>query len=168
MKTYKIENFGSDMYQNDKFGGAIHAIIEAIFNAKMDKSWDRIISIGTGPITFEGTVEYEDSQDSDLDDVYSYIHQSCYYVANLMRSYLHNEYFKDSQFFGFVTGCLYAMGNEYREPGRDSVVASIAYHINDYIMFIESLAHGIEPGKRYTREEIEKKFTEMGFTFPEN
>lgn len=166
MKTYKIENFGVDMYQNDKFGGAIHAIIEALFNALKDKSWDRIISIGTDPTTFEGTVEYEDEDFQD--NVYSYIHRSCYYVANLMRSYIHHEHFKDNQFFGFVTGCLYAMGNEYREPGRDSVVASIAYHINDYIIYIESLAHGIEPGKRYTREAIENKFLEMGFSFPEN
>lgn len=171
MKTFRIDNFGSDIYQYDEFGGAIHSITEALFFAKKEKSWDKIISVGIDPVTKEGTVEYVDeiSQDDLSDEVYKYIHLHCFYVTNLIRNYLGNDLLresKDNQFFGFVTGLHYAMVDEIRDPMCDSIVASIAYSINHYIRFIKEIAAELKCGKRYSREYIEAKFIEMGFSLP--
>lgn len=173
MKTFRIENFGSDIYQTNELGGATHSIIEALFFALKEKSWSKILSIRIDPTTFEGFVEYVDefSEDDTSDEVYSYIHKHCFYVANLLRNYLRNDLLRDSkdnQFFGFVNGLHYAMAQEIREPMRESVVASIAYSVNRYIQFIKELASELKAGKRYRREFIEAKFMDMGFSFPKD
>lgn len=162
----KILNFNDPL--NTKFIGSINCVIEALLIAKRDKSWNNIVSIGIDPDTFQGSVEFDDSI---LDKEHPYkffalVHMNCYYVARVMGPYFENGFFNKDQFMGFLMGYITSADEYKRERDKYDLMVEIAYEFLDYLPFIEEFANEIEPGKRYKRKDIEKKFKQMGYSLP--
>lgn len=164
MKTFRLEN--SDI-EKDDYIGAVHSIIEALYTVLRDKSWENIISIGVDPVTFEGIVEYEDrlfeGNLSDNTEKYSLIHEECYKVACVVDKYLDLRFNPNKDLFhGFLWGYIEEL---YEMNYTREIILKYAFNCVDYIDFIEEIANHLTAGKSFSREEIEKKFSEMGFTF---
>ena len=168
MKTFRLKNTSSPVYQKDDYIGAVHAIIEALHTVFKDKSWDKIISITVDPGTFESVVEYDDCiLDGDATEKakeYAKIHEDCYQAACIMDKYLSRQFSPNKDMFcGFVLGykeCLDEFSDEY------GIIEEYIDNCKDYILFIEALAGELIPGRTLTRGCLEESFNQMGFSLP--
>lgn len=168
MKTFRLKDTSGYFYQKDDYIGAVHAIIEALYTVFKDKSWDKIISIGIDPKTFEGVVEYEDCiLEGDAEEKtkeYAIIHEDCYQAACIMDKYLSYQFSPNKDMFqGFVLGYKQNL-SEFEE--EYDIIQTYVDNCSDYILFIEDIASELIPGRSFTREYIEARFTAMGFSFP--
>lgn len=168
-----MKDFGFKDHKNEKFIGALHSIVEVLYNVLSDKSWENVISIGMESNTFEGTVEYEDRilEGKIMESTFVFIHMLCFYVADLLGRFLEYDPSPDDSFTVFAVG--YVEGKLDGDSDKQTValfhaIRGIACKVSNYIPFIESLAREMVPDKRYTREYIEKKFSEMGFSISED
>lgn len=66
-------------------------------------------------------------------------------------------------FQGFVLG--YKQNLSELEEEYD-IIQTYVDNCSDYILFIEDIASELIPGRSFTREYIEARFTAMGFIFP--
>ena len=83
-----------------------------------------------------------------------------------MGPYFENGFFNKDQFMGFLMGYITSADEYKRERDKYDLMVEIAYEFLDYLPFIEEFANEIEPGKRYKRKDIEKKFKQMGYSLP--
>lgn len=117
--------------------------------------------------TFEGVVEYEDcileGDAKEKSKEYLIIHEDCYRAACIIDKYLTYQFSPNKDMFqGFVLGCkqnLSELEEEY------DIIQTYVDNCSDYILFIEDIASELIPGRSFTREYIEARFTAMGFTF---
>ena len=64
-------------------------------------------------------------------------------------------------FCGFILGYKQAL-NEWEE--EYGIIETYVDNCSDYILFIEDLASRLIPGRVFTREHLEAKFNEMGYS----
>lgn len=170
MKTFRFENIEEMYYyEKDSYIGALHAVMELLHIVLTDKSWDKIISISMDSDTFEGIVEYEDcilEGNVELKTAkYTTIHMECYEAAIIMGRYLDYRFPPNQDIFcGYTVG--YIDGLHESDPELHITETYIAPYYK-YIGFIQDLADSLFPGDTLTREFIENRFNEMGFSFPE-
>lgn len=165
MKIFKLTETCGLFYEKDDYIGAVHAIIEALYNVFTEKSWDKIISITVDPDTFEGVVEYEDSiLDGQDEKKLMEIHRDCYIAARIMNKYLDYGYRPNSDLFrGFVLGYMESV-DEFDE--KYDILQTYAYSCSNYISFIEEVASRLIPGITFTGQNLKEWFNRMGFSLP--
>lgn len=164
-------------FENHEVGdsGIFHAIAEALTVARMDKSWDNIISVGVDDETNEGIVKYKDSILSDesehKDVILGATHLFTYFASEILaRCYVENiTTVEDYVEYALGTFNDWAYGEKVEESEKNAIL-SVIIPLAEYLPFIyactEKLAYS--EGRTLLGKTLKKIFTEMGFTFPDD
>lgn len=160
-------------FENHEVGdsGIFHAIAEALTVARMDKSWDNIISVGVDDETNEGIVKYKDSilpdESEHKDVILGAIHLFSYFASEiLIRCYMENiTTIEDYVEYALGTFNHWSYGEE-ADDSRNNAILSVIIPLAEYLPFIyactEKLAYS--EGRTLLGKTLKKIFDDMGFS----
>ena len=171
MKTIKMKDCG---FENHEVGdsGIFHAIAEALTVARMEKSWDNIISVGVDTDTNEGIVKYKDSVLSDepehCDVLLGAIHMFSYFASEILaRCYVQ----KITTIKDYVEYVLATMNDieddeEFGES-KEEAMLSVMIPLARYLPFIYTCSKKLaySRGRTLLGKTMKKMFDDMGLSF---
>lgn len=161
-------------FENHEVGdsGIFHAIAEALTVARMEKSWDNIISVGIDTKTNEGIVKYKDSVLSDepehCDVILGATHLFSYYASEILaRSYL-EKINTIEDYVEFALGIFNDLTEgEEVDDTQEKAILSVIIPLGGYLPFIYACSNKLaySRGRTLLGKTLKKMFDDMKLSF---